>query len=267
MQVVRQRPRRRLPTVVRQPRRLNQFLDALRASHCPAEKPIVLIVFDIGRSENLPLVAARPRGRDLVHVPAHEHRRVAGLGQRAGQRRRRDRLPKEPHDAARLRVQAGQQGIPRRDAGRHRGIGAAEECPLLGQFIQLRCPHARMAQDRQAIAPHLIRHQEEHIRLGGLALRSASGIAHRERTASRHRIRSSRLMVSLQRFQFWLWPDWRRRRLPRLFFFGFPISHKPQDPRSLVGPWRSGGWRRSGTRAWLRSTRPSGQLNGTGLIF
>ena len=173
MQVVRQRPRRRLPTVVRQPRRLNQFLDALRASHCPAEKPVVLIVFDIGRSENLPLVAARPRGRDLVHVPAHEHRRVAGLGQRAGQRRRRDRLPKEPHDAARLRVQAGQQGIPRRDAGRHRGIGAAEECPLLGQFIQLRCPHARMAQDRQAIAPHLIRHQEEHIRLGGLALRSA----------------------------------------------------------------------------------------------
>ena len=63
-----------------------------------------------------------------------------------------DRLGPKSHHPAPLREQAGQYGETGGDARGHRRVRPTEQRPLLGEPVELRCSHGRVAEDGKAVA-------------------------------------------------------------------------------------------------------------------
>jgi hypothetical protein len=101
--------------------------------------------------------------RCLMHGAPHQRRLVTGLGKHLGHGWVVDRLLPEPHHAAGLRKQARHQGVASGDTRRNGSIGSSEERPLASQIVEVRRPNSGMTKDRQAIAAHLVRHDQQQI--------------------------------------------------------------------------------------------------------
>ena len=162
-EVVSQRPWFGLPAVGRKASAFEHLPNSSAFRRSFLEEIVVIIACDIGRAEDAFLVTVRFGGRDLMHVPADENGRIAGIRQELGHCGKLNGSAFETDYPAGGWIKAGEKGMTSGNAGRARGVGAGEERAIGGETIKGRSSHNGMSKSGQTIAAHLVGHDQKNV--------------------------------------------------------------------------------------------------------